>query len=378
MESPPESAREQTVTGSLQERTLDAGQYVASLPERLVRTAAVGAGGLVHETSEFILPPPVRRSQLYQSTVGRMLRIIVEFVGGVASGESAESLAVRDLAVRKLAGNAVEMASVVAVGWSPLWLLAAAADVTGGTRAYLDAFVKELKESHVLAPDADVSSVDDLLAALEGTSGQMADTIDIPPLALNEMRTSLGNFRQNAQSLPDPRDMTQIFAEMNRAAAEQNRSLFTVSSLVAAGAIQAGIQLGNVHLFSFYRDSLSTIRTEGVPAYLQRISQPYLEAAAHHLRPSSGTHTQRLLGRFVGLVRRKRNEMVASPTGCKGEGYKSKGKGQHRRPKRIWQRNGQDTIVCRDSVRCFSSSTSAIRTSQWGPLRVANSRVRGV
>lgn len=322
MESPPESAREQTVTGSLQERTLDAGQYVASLPERLVRTAAVGAGGLVHETSEFILPPPVRRSQLYQSTVGRMLRIIVEFVGGVASGESAESLAVRDLAVRKLAGNAVEMASVVAVGWSPLWLLAAAADVTGGTRAYLDAFVKELKESHVLAPDADVSSVDDLLAALEGTSGQMADTIDIPPLALNEMRTSLGNFRQNAQSLPDPRDMTQIFAEMNRAAAEQNRSLFTVSSLVAAGAIQAGIQLGNVHLFSFYRDSLSTIRTEGVPAYLQRISQPYLEAAAHHLRPSSGTHTQRLLGRFVGLVRRKRNEMVASPTDAKAKDTK--------------------------------------------------------
>ena len=190
-------------------------------------------------------------------------------------------------------------------GWSPLWLLAAAADVTGGTRAYLDTFVKKLKSSGVLAADADVSSADDLLAALGGTSGQMADTIDIPPLALNEMRTSLSQFRQNAEALPDPRRLTQIFTEMNRAAAEQNRSLLVVSSLVAAGAIQAGIQLGNVHLFSFYRDSLGTIRTEGVPAYLQRISQPYLEAAAHHLRPSSGTHTQRLFGRFFGLFRRK-------------------------------------------------------------------------
>lgn len=319
MESPPESAREPTVTDRLQERTLDAGQYVASLPERLVRTAAAGAGGLVHETSEAILPPPIRHSQLYQSTIGRMLRIVVEFVGGVTGEESAESLEVKDLAVRKLAGNAVEMASVVAVGWSPLWLLAAAADVTGGTRAYLDAFVQELKRTHVLAADADVSSVDDLLAALEGTSGQMADTIDIPPLALDEMRTSLGNFRQNAQSLPDPRDMTQIFGEMNRAASEQNRSLFTVSSLVAAGAIQAGIQLGNVHLFSFYRDSLSTIRTEGVPAYVQRISQPYLEAAANHLRPSSGTHTQRLLGRFVGHVRRQRDQAAAANASRPGD-----------------------------------------------------------
>ena len=269
MNASPEPAPGPTVAERLQEGTLDAGKYVATLPERLVRTAAVGAGGLVHETSEFILPPPLRRSQLYQSTVGRMLRIVIEFVGGVAGEESADSLAVKDLAVRKLAGNAVELASVVAVGWSPLWLLAAAADVTGGTRAYLDTFVKELKSSGVLAADADVSSADDLLAALGGTSGQMADTIDIPPLALNEMRTSLNQFRQNAAALPDPRRLTQIFTEMNRAAAEQDRSLLVVSSLVAAGAIQAGIQLGNVHLFSFYRDSLSTTphrRRPGLPA----------------------------------------------------------------------------------------------------------------
>ncbi len=306
MASPPNPKREPALAEGLQERALDAGQYVATLPERLVRTAAAGAGGLVYETSEVILPPPIRRSQLYQSTLGRMLRIVIEFVGGVADGEPADEMEAKDLAVRKLAGNAVEMASIFAVGWSPLWLLAAAADVTGGTRAYLDTFVTELKSSGVLAADADVSSVDDLLAALGGTSGQMADTIDIPPMALDEMRASLSAFRQNAQSLPDPRDMVQVFGEMNKAAAEQNRSLFTVSSLVAAGAIQAGIQLGNVHLFSFYRDSLATIRAEGAPAYVQRISQPYLEAAGRHLHPASGTHTQRLLGRFLGHVRRQR------------------------------------------------------------------------
>ena len=42
-------------------------------------------------------------------------------------------------------GNAVELGSIAAFGFSPLWLLAAAADVTHGTRVYLDAFVRELK-----------------------------------------------------------------------------------------------------------------------------------------------------------------------------------------------------------------------------------------
>ena len=326
MNTSPESAPEPTVAERLQEGTLDAGKYAATLPERLVRTAAVGAGGLVHETSEFILPPPLRRSQLYQSTVGRMLRIVIEFVGGVAGEESADSLAVKTLLC----------ASWRATPWSwrawwrwagrPCGSWRRLADVTGGTRAYLDTFVKELKSSGVLAADADVSSADDLLAALGGTSGQMADTIDIPPLALNEMRTSLSQFRQNAAALPDPRRLTQIFTEMNRAAAEQDRSLLVVSSLVAAGAIQAGIQLGNVHLFSFYRDSLSTIRTEGVPAYLQRISQPYLEAAAHHLRPSSGTHTQRLLGRFFGLFRRNHGQESTSAVSTGDYGRRAYGR----------------------------------------------------
>jgi hypothetical protein len=58
---------------------------------------------------------------------------------------------------------------------------------------------------------------------------------------------------------------------------------------------------------------LGTIRTEGVPAYLQRISQPYLAAAAQHLHPSSGTHTQRWFGRFLELLRRKRRENLGFP-----------------------------------------------------------------
>ena len=277
--------------------------YVASLPERLVRAAAASGGGLVFETSELILPPPVRRSKFYQATFGRVLRITVEFVGGVTGLYPAETMKARDLAVRKTAGNAVEFASILAVGFSPLWVLAAASDITGGARTYLDAFVKELKRGRVLAENADVSSVDDLFTALGGTSGQIADTIDIPPLAVADMRDSRDLLRQNIRMIPDPRHLAEIFSDMNEAAKEQNRSLLVVSSLVAAGAIQAGIQMGNTHIFSFYGNALTTIRTEGISFYLDRISQPYLAAAASHLHYGSDTHTRRLLRRILAFLK---------------------------------------------------------------------------
>lgn len=287
-------------------------EYVASLPERLVRSAAAAGGGLLLETSNLVLPPPVRQhSKLYQATVARMIRITVEFVGGVTGRYPAEHMDAHELAVRKLGGNAVELASVVAVGFSPLWLLAAASDVTGGVRTYLDAFVRELKDTGALAESADVSSVDGLLVALEGASGQVADTIDIPPLTIEHMRVSLAQFRRQADAIPGPSDLATLYHDLTEAAREQERSLLFMSSLVAAGAIHAGIQLGNAHILSFYSASLADIRKEGAPAYLGRISQPYLAAATDHLRPSTAAHTPRVARRGFAVVRRPRREIPA-------------------------------------------------------------------
>lgn len=287
-------------------------EYVASLPERLVRSAAAAGGGVLLETSNLVLPPPVRqRSKLYQATVARMIRITVEFVGGVTGRYPAERMDAGELAVRKLGGNAVELASVVAVGFSPLWLLAAASDVTGGVRTYLDAFVGELKSTGALAESADVSSVDDLLVLLESASSQAADTIDIPPVTIEHMRVSLGQFRRQAELIPGPNDLAALFKDLTDAAREQDRSLLFMSSLVAAGAIQAGIQLGNVHLVSFYSDALADIRREGVPAYLGRISQPYLAAATDHIRPGSAAHTPRVIRRVVAVLLHPRREVPA-------------------------------------------------------------------
>ena len=276
--------------------------YVVSLPERLVRATAASGGGLLLEAADHILPPPVRDAKIYQCLIARPLRITVEAVGSVSGRFPIQDISGQELIQRKVAGNFVEAFSVFTVGFSPLWFLAVASDVTGGTRIYLDAFVKELKKADVLPDNTDVSSVDDLLAVLDRTVGQTADAIDIPPTAISDMRDAVELLRENAGLIPGPQRLAELFSQLNEAAKEQRRSPLAVSTLVAAGAIQAGIQLGSVHILSFYTEALATIRAEGVSSYLGRISQPYVDAASSHLKRGRRTHTRRVVRRLLDDV----------------------------------------------------------------------------
>jgi len=273
--------------------------YLASLPERTARAGAALTGGLVYEASEVVLPLAVRRSRLYQAIVGRLLRITIELVGGVEGVYSGQEMPARELLVRKTAGNAVELSSFLAVGWSPVWLLAGASDLVGGTKVYLRALVAELREAGVLAADADVASFDELLTALEGTSGVMADAVDVPPLDVSGARTAWQELRRQAADLPDAAGLEKIFAELQLAARQEDRSLLEISSLVGLGAVRAGVKLGNVHVFGYYRLALRTIVDEGLLSFLRRTSTPYLTRAGSHFDPRSSTHSERMLRRWA-------------------------------------------------------------------------------
>jgi hypothetical protein len=271
--------------------------YLASLPERTARAGAALTGGLVYEASEVVLPLAVRRSKLYQAMVGRLLRIMIELVGGVEGVYPAQEMPVRELLVRKTAGNVVELSGFLAVGWSPLWLLAGASDLVGGTKVYLRTLVRELRDAGVLAPDADVASFEELLTVLEDTSGVLADTVDVPPLNVSSVRASWQELRRQAADLPDAAGLEKIFAELQVAARQEGRSMLEISSMVALGAVRAGMRLGNVHIFDYYRRALRTIVEEGLPSFLRRTSTPYLTRAGSHFDPRSSTYTERLLRR---------------------------------------------------------------------------------
>jgi hypothetical protein len=274
--------------------------YLASLPERLLRASAAVLGGVVHETASLALPRLVRRSRLYEATAKNLLRIVVELVGGVATivdtGEQFEADTGR-LAVRKTAGNAVELGSIAAFGFSPLWLLAAAADVTRGSRVYLDSFVRELKREGVLAMETQVSTVDDVLAALEGTSGAAARLIDIPPLELEALRTSLAEFRREPDGLPDPEELAAAYAGLRATAARERRTLLEVSEGVGLAFLSAARHVGRQHVLDPYAEDLRPLRSEGFGAYAARVSRPYASAIARHFDPGRATYTEKALDR---------------------------------------------------------------------------------
>jgi hypothetical protein len=156
-----------------------------------------------------------------------------------------------------------------------------------------------LRDAGVLAADADVSSFEELLGALEGSSGVLADTVDVPPLNVSSVRTSWKELRRQAADLPDAAGLEKIFSELQLAARREDRSVMEISSVVALGAVRAGVRLGNVHIFDYYRGALRTIAEEGVLSFLRRISTPYLTRAGSHYDPRSSTYSERLLRRWA-------------------------------------------------------------------------------
>jgi hypothetical protein len=285
-----------TKTGA---RAVLSRSYLTSLPERTARAGAALAGGLIYEASEVVLPVAVRRSRLYQAIVARLLRITIELVGGVEGVYPAQVMPVRELLVRKTAGNVVELSSFLAIGWSPVWLLAGASDLVGGTKVYLRTLVTELRDAGVLAADADVASFEELLTALEDTSGLLADTVDVPPLNVPSVRASWQELQRQAADLPDAAGLEKVFAELQLAARQEDRSILEIPSMVALGAVRSGVRLGNVHIFDYYRRALRTIVEEGLLSFLRRTSTPYLTRASSHFDPRSSTYSERLLRRWA-------------------------------------------------------------------------------
>jgi hypothetical protein len=274
--------------------------FVASLPERLVRSLVALVGGTLHETAQLVLPRFVRRSRLYEATAKNALRIAIELVGGVEAAPTAEpeALPARRLAVRKGAGNAVELGSIVAFGFSPLWLLAGASDVIRGTRVYLDELVAELKRAGVIAREAGFETVDDLLGALEGTSGGAARLIDIPPLAVSELRETLAELRDGAGSLPSPEELARLFAGLRNEAVRERRSLLEVSTGIGLAFAVSARSVGSRHVAVPYQEDWQPLRDEGFAAYLRRVAGPYSRAIGAHFDPAQPSLTERGLTRL--------------------------------------------------------------------------------
>jgi hypothetical protein len=264
-------------------------------------------GGAVHETAEVVLPRFARRSRLYEATAKNMLRIAIELVGAVERPQEEDAPEADELAKRKVAGNALELGSIAAFGFSPLWLLAAAADVLRGSRVYLDALTAELKRVGVLQEGAEIATVDELLGALEGASGTTARLVDIPPLELAALRRSLGELRESAGELPGPAELAALYDGLRRTAARERRPLLEVSAGMGLAFVVAARNVGRTHVVAPYSADWKPLREEGFGAYARRVARPYGAAMAGHFDRGRTSWTERALARLRRSTRRLRS-----------------------------------------------------------------------
>jgi hypothetical protein len=294
--------------------------YLFSLPERLVR-AVVGLGaGAVREAGEVVVPRGVRRSQLYQQLVDTTLRYLIEHVGGVEGVYQAEERLAEDFLVRRTAGNAIELAGIVAFRASPVWVLAALSDVCGLGRQLIPEIADELKAQGLLEQGTHFTTVEQLLDGLERTSARMAASVNTPPLDVATLRGEWTAIRDHARSIPVGRlpsttAIRDVWAQLKRESARQQRSVFQVSSVMAmsaagrlpdqvrwlsASAALAAGRTGRVFAASLledYRRTLGDIGQLGFVRYAVRQFRPYVRAAAGQFSPARRTLTERLLGR---------------------------------------------------------------------------------
>jgi hypothetical protein len=309
--------------------------YLLSFPERCVR-AALGLGaGVAREVGEVALPEGIRRSQLYQNLVDATLRFLIENVGGAEGVYSTAGTLPDDFLARRTAGNAMEVLGIVAFRASPVWVLAALADLCGMGRQLIPEIADALKAQGLLEQDAQFTSVDQMLDGLERTSSRLAATINAPPLDVAGLRKEWEALRNEARglqpaNLPSRETIGHLWAQLKTESTRQDRSIFETSSMMALSAARAlpdGVrwlsssarvgatrtgQMFAAALLDHYRQTLSEIQQVGYAAYASRQFRPYVRAAIGQFSPKRRTLTQSLFEKLRLISPPEESNPVAS------------------------------------------------------------------
>lgn len=298
--------------------------YFLSLPERLLRSVLGLGAGVAREVGEVALPQGIRRSQLYQNLVDGTLRYVIEQVGGVDDVYRAGQRLPDDFLARRAAGNAIELLGIVAFRASPVWILAALADLSGLGRHLIPEIAEALKAKGLLDKDTQFTSVDQLLDGLERTSSRLAATVNTPPLDVAELRREWESIREQAArlqpaDLPSRETIRNAWTQLERESKRQDRSIFETSSAIALSAaravpdgvrwISASARVGAARtgqifaaaLLDHYHQTLNEMRQVGYVSYAGRQLRPYVRACVRNFSPERSTFTQRL---FAKLRRR--------------------------------------------------------------------------
>jgi hypothetical protein len=294
--------------------------YLLSLPERVVRSLSALSGGLLREIGNVALPASIRRTTLYRTMVDVTLRFLIEEVGQVDGVYPTEQAMAGNFLLKRTASHGIELLGIFAFHASPVWVLAALADATGGGRKLIAEISQALKDEGLLEPGAHFETVDQMLDGLETTSNHLAVTLNLPPVDTAALRHEWQLLKEEVRTIP-PKNIPGIdrvpavWDRLRAEAAAQQRSVFTMSSLLAlstirqvpanvlwlsrasrSAALRTGKVLGDA-ILDHYVETLAAIRKAGFVAYWAQEFQPYLRGAAEQFSPEKVSLTERLLRR---------------------------------------------------------------------------------
>src|SRR5665213_2988103 len=291
-------------------------RYLLSLPERAVRSLGALSGGLLKEIGDIALPSAIRRTVLYRTMVGVTLRFLIEDVGEVEGVYISENHLAENFILQRTASHGIELLGILAFRASPVWVLAALADVTGGGQKLLREIGAAMQEEGLLEGGAHFETMDQVLNGLEKTSSHLALTLNLPPMDVARLRLEWETLKTELRSIPPNRvpaleRLERTWDELKVSAKKQDRSLFALSSLMAVSTLAhvpanllwlskaahsaARRTTGSVGgaVLDHYSATLAEIERTGFVAFWKREFRPYLRAAAEQFAPEHLSMTEK-------------------------------------------------------------------------------------
>lgn len=290
--------------------------FVLSLPERVVRTLAALVATLAYGLTRLV-PLPLRRGKLFRLVVERQIRMIGDDVGGAGLFPGVKPTDARS-ATRLAVGGAVDNLMMIGLRASPLWVLLAATDASKGAQLFLREIGEDLKARGLMREGSRLDSLDDVLEGLSRLSDRLADTVDMPPLSVAEMRATLGAVGQDAgglgrTALLDAADVDGLVEELRAFARISEHGLLETAGALAVGTLRSA---GNVFqgglvvagstarivrrvvwkdVLGDYARTLERLRRRGLQGSLAAFVRPPLTSLARHLSWRFLTLTETLL-----------------------------------------------------------------------------------
>src|SRR6185295_15590070 len=96
----------------------------------------------------------------------------------------------------------IELLGILAFRASPVWVLAALADVTGAGNKLIQEISQALKNEGLLDPDTSFERMEQVLDGLEKTSSHLAQTLNLPPVDVPGLRREWQTLKDGLQSIP--------------------------------------------------------------------------------------------------------------------------------------------------------------------------------